>query len=266
MIPSRMSALQPCREGSSLRTAFQHVAVLVLLPIAGLLLHLVTYITIDICSCSNNTYVVILLSFFGPVLALLAIAAALQKRNIFCNLKSTLLRGPCQASFWKSIFMCVYPSVYWVAILMIDGSYYRCYNSSCRDDQRRDYYYGPSVASQDMVLQSKVIGFALILVLALLVLFYLCCERCCRTPAWRLREECEHALQREREESVRRFVQAFAKREAALQEVRLYETPLQNPGQSPVPGPAAPDSIPRSLTAQEVIYTFKLQPTSTLYG
>ncbi|KAJ8399940.1 hypothetical protein AAFF_G00406700 [Aldrovandia affinis] len=261
-----MTFLMPCREGSSLLTAMKHVVVLVLLPIAGLVVNLMTASTVSICLCSTNTKAVICLCFFGPGLAFLALAVSLQKRKKCFNTKSTL-QGLEKAYFWKNIFMSIYPSLYWVAILMLDGRYYSCYSSQCnRKPEERGYYdHDPTI--NQLSAQSQLIGFVLILVLALLVLLYLCCERCCRPVAWRLEEQCELALHKEREECAGRFALAFAKHKVAQQEVHLYETPLQqDPNKTLISGPAAPGGIPRSLTAKDVFDTINHQPINTIYS
>ncbi|KAG5854682.1 hypothetical protein ANANG_G00040400 [Anguilla anguilla] len=252
-----------CAERSSLQTAMKHIAVLVLISFAALLLHFLTFQTINFRKCSSNTVAVIFLSFFGPGLAFLALAVGLQKRRIFCNLPSTLLRGPGQTFFWKSIFLSVYPSLYWVAMLMIDGQYYRSY-SMCKEPDRRDYFDFQHDKAEEFHVKSQMIGLILILLLASLVLLYFIIERCCRPVAWRLEEQRALALQKEQDECVARFALALAKRTVAQQEHHLYETPLQQ--QPNIAGPAIPASVPRSLTGYDVVHIINHPPVNTLYG
>ncbi|KAI1896298.1 hypothetical protein AGOR_G00093350 [Albula goreensis] len=268
-----MTCLMLRDQCSSLWPAIKHIGVLVLLTITGLITNLIFYSTMASCLCDTNIKSVIFLAILGPFLALLALAVGLQKRNIFCNMKSTLLR---KASFWKSIFLSVYPSVYWVAMLMIDSRYYVCYKT-CEEKVSKDSftgnygrydYYGHNSPknSQELRVQSQLIGYSLIVVLAALVLLYLCCERCCRPTSWRLEELREHALEEGKQECAERYALAFAKHVIGQHEVHLYETPLNQDPNKTLPASAAPASIPRGLAAHVVVNTINRTPINTVYG
>ncbi|KPP60174.1 hypothetical protein Z043_121845, partial [Scleropages formosus] len=107
--------------------------------------------------------------------------------------------------------------------------------------------------STDMV-RNQIAGLSLILVMALMVLLYHLVERCCVSPALRLEEPRDEALQKAQEENAMMFIQARAKERVTQNEAHQYKTLLLDQPLD-IQSLVAPSAPPKNLTAKETCVT-----------
>nr|XP_015194812.1 PREDICTED: uncharacterized protein LOC107076009 [Lepisosteus oculatus] len=185
------------------------------------------------CPCNEFRQWFAALYFATPaavLVVLTAAAARCQKRILFnpCQCGRPC-RSPCGSpcgrycedgsSLFNMIPKCLYPASCWIVILLIDGKYFACFAVSKCENGTVDINDAEGMKYQ---AESKVSGFAIVLIFAVSYFIYLMLL-CCREPEKKYKHRYKKTQRKEREESVRKFAEERAKHEVRLIEEILYE-------------------------------------------
>ncbi|KAG9329759.1 hypothetical protein JZ751_029757 [Albula glossodonta] len=172
------------------------------------------------CPCNSYQGPFICLYFIVPAFSFTVLAISLKwGKNFLRDCKS---RG-CS---WYKLFqfrVLIYPVVFWVVILLIDGRYLACgLYTKCNGTMTTVDMKDPEMVEKMAI--SKIFGYSLLLVTVLLLYgTYLLCENCCRSPEDRYEDMYRRKLEAQKEEYTKKYAKEFIDKRAQECDSRLQQ-------------------------------------------